>query len=189
MVFPNSRNAFLFFVISPFLLILFSKKSVQENRLFKFINKFCFPLFFGISLFFMFTIDGKNILGTFSRGINYFLNNRILIGFLYFKEYGISLFGNLMTEDRNLLVLGKKNLVMDNWYYYLIIRNGIVVTIGYVYIFVKSAINNVKNKNWKVCYFVLIFLAYNFIESIGRGDMLPICFPFLLVMDTLEQRN
>lgn len=189
LVFPMSRNAFFFFMAAPFLMILYQNKKICQNGLFKFINKFSFVIIFGLSLFLMFTFYFDNIFGVVSNFVSKILNNRIEIGIRYFNEYGTSLFGNLITEARNFAVLGKTDFILDNWYYYLIIANGIVISLVYIFAFTKTAIINVKNENWKILYFILIFVLYNCIECMGRGDMICFAFPVLFLNQALGDNN
>ena len=82
------------------------------------------------------------------HSINSLLSNRILIGKMYLKEYGISILGNLFTPAKNVSAVGVTRVVFDNWYYYMIIRLGLLMSIFYCFIFCKSLLKLSENNNW-----------------------------------------
>lgn len=97
------------------------------------------------------------------------LSNRIAIGSRFFKEYGISLFGqpvmynsfNFSTQE----VVGSEYRVLDNVYLKYVINYGLSSTIflcSYFY-----GISSKLNKKYLILWnmYMLIFLVYGFVEQ------------------------
>lgn len=179
--FPNTRNVSILFLLLPFLLIIYSNERLRNNSLFKFVNTHFFMFLFVFSFLCLYLINCPNFLGELIKKFNELLSNRILIGNKYLQEYGISFFGNYVSFERNIIVLGKINFVLDNYYYYLVIRYGIVISVGFCYIVYKSCINFLEKKDFSKLFVIICFLLYSFVESTFRGDMMQLSFPLLLL--------
>lgn len=178
-VFPNSRNAALFYIIAILLYFVFQNKKITNNELFKInINLFFLICFFASWLLLVF-LGQNNIVGELVSKINNLLHNRILIGKSYLAEYGISIFGNLFTSEKNMAAIGVERIVFDNWYYYMIVRFGLLISIFYCFTFSKSLLKLSEQQNWQKVFVIVIFLLYNCIECIGMTPIISIPYFFI----------
>lgn len=178
-IFPNSRNASLFYLISLILYALFKNKKFTSSKKICSLLSFSFVICFFVSFYLLIFMDSNTAVGNFINKFNLFLNNRLLVGYRYLMVYGISLLGNLFTPENNLLAVGYSRVILDNWYYYLIIRVGVIMNLFYLYSFSKTLTKSLQKKDYSKVFAIVIFLLYNCIESIGINPQ--ISFPFFFL--------
>lgn len=178
-LFPASRNACSFFILSIPLLFLYQNKRIQKCNTFRYFNILIFTLCFVVSFILAVLYGTNGILGTIIKPINRFLSGRISLGYNYLVEYGTSLLGILMSSVRNLKAVGVERVVIDNWYYYMYIRIGLFFTIFYFVTFFRGLCHFTKQKNFAIMYTMVIFLLYNCIEAVGVNPQLAFPFFFL----------
>lgn len=177
-VFPNSRNASMFYFVAMVLYLVLKHKKIQENEVVKDVISLTFIICFLISWILLIFLD-SNVFGNIVQKINSVLSNRILLGKGFLKEYGVSLFGNLFTTERNKVIISDGRVVFDNWYYYMIIRYGLIISGFYFYIFSKSLVKLLNDKKYSKVFVIIIFLAYNCIEVVGVNSSISIPFYFI----------
>lgn len=178
-VFPSSRNAFIFFIISIPLLYLYNNKKVQKNKVFLSLNELSFVLSLLVSFILLIFYDTNGMFGIITGWIDKLLSGRIWLGKSYLIEYGISLLGNFMTASRNFNATGVATVVIDNWYYYMLIRLGLIFTLFNFIIFFKGACHFTKTKDYAKLYVLIIFILYNCIEIVGTIPQ--ISFPYFFL--------
>lgn len=178
-IFPNSRNAALFYIIAILLYCIFQNKKVINSKLFAINTNLFFLLCFFVSWLLLVFLGQDGIIGELVSKINSLLSNRILIGKMYLREYGISIFGNLFIPEKNIAAIGVTRVVFDNWYYYMIIRLGLLMSIFYCLIFCKSLLKLSENNNWSKVFVIVIFLLYNCIECVGMTPIISIPYFFI----------
>lgn len=178
-IIPNSRNAALFYIISIVLILVYNSK-IRDNKYFKTMTMLSFAICMLISFILLILYNGDNILGDLTNAINKLLSGRIWLGKSYLQEYGTSLLGNYMfSPDKNYAASYVFRVVIDNWYYYMIIRIGIVFTIFFAVMFSKACYNFTQNKDYAKTYVLTIFMLYNCIEIIATLPQLSFPYFFL----------
>lgn len=175
-LYSMSKNASVFFLISIVFFYIFHNVKIQNNQLFQYLNVLLFSICLFVSFLFLFNYGKKGIFGTIINSINSVTSGRIKLGHDYFFEYGVNVFGMLMTNTRNLSAANVESVVIDNWYYYMVIRLGLVFTFFYFILFLISSYKFIQNKNFDKLYVITIFLLYNCIESVGINPQLA--FPY-----------
>lgn len=178
-IFPNSRNAALFYIIAILLYFVFQNKKITNNELFKININLFFLICFFVSWLLLVFLGQNNIVGELVSKINSLLHNRILIGKSYLAEYGVSIFGNLFTSEKNMSAIGVERIVFDNWYYYMIVRFGLLISIFYCFTFSKSLLKLSEQQNWQKVFVIVIFLLYNCIECVGVIPIISIPYFFI----------
>lgn len=175
-LYSMSKNASVFFLISIVFFYIFHNVKIQNNQLFQYLNVLLFSICLFVSFLFLFNYGKEGIFGTIINSINSVTSGRIKLGHDYFFEYGVNVFGMLMTNTRNLSAANVESVVIDNWYYYMVIRLGLVFTFFYFILFLISSYKFIQNKNFDKLYVITIFLLYNCIESVGINPQLA--FPY-----------
>lgn len=178
-IFPVSRNACFFFIFSIILLFVYDNQKIRNKKWFCNLNVLLFVLCFTISFSLLILYNNPNILGKITGMVNNLLTGRIRLGQGYLAEYGTNLFGIFMPASRNMRAVGVERVAIDNWYYYMFIRLGLLFTFFYFFTFLINLWNFVKNKDFSKLCVILIFLLYNCIENIGINGQLAFPFFFL----------
>lgn len=178
-IFPNSRNASLFYFVAIMLYLILQIKKLTDKEWFKVTISLSFLVCFFVSWLLLVFFGQDSIIGELVSKINSLLSKRILIGKMYLKEYGISILGNLFTPAKNVSAIGVTRVVFDNWYYYMIIRLGLLMSIFYCFIFCKSLLKLSENNNWSKVFVIVIFLLYNCIECVGMTPIISIPYFFM----------
>ena len=137
-IFTGFISTTIFYFIAMILYFVFQNKKLTNKESIKIIVSLTFLLCFFLSWFSLITFGQDNIIGEFISKINEFLNNRVLFGKRYLLEYGASLFGKKFTLVDSIFASEFANAALNNWYYYMIIRLGLLMSIFYCFIFCKS---------------------------------------------------
>lgn len=167
----QSRTASIFFLISVPLLLLFKNKKFQESKITKHTLSYFYVIMFNISMFLLFVFKQKNILGVISQKINVLLSNRILLGDLELSKYGLMVFG----QSR----ISFNDFVVDNGYYHILIKYGLLATVFFLCLFVKTSKRLYKTKDYKGLYLIILFCIYNFIEALLVHPQIAIVYVIL----------
>lgn len=167
----QSRTASIFFLISVPLLLLFKNKKFQESKITKHTLSYFYVIMFNISMFLLFVFKQKNILGVISQKINVLLSNRILLGDLELSKYGLTVFG----QSR----ISFNDFVVDNGYYHILIKYGLLATVFFLCLFVKTSKRLYKTRDYKGLYLIILFCIYNFIEALLVHPQIAIVYVIL----------
>lgn len=166
-LFPNSRTACLFFIISMIFLFIYNNKKIYSSNIFEILNILFFSICFGFSFFCLFNYGQNNIINELLQKLDRNLLMRVYTGKHFLVEYGFSLFGNFMTMERNFAAIGLPKILLDNWYFYIMIRLGIIISAFFYIIFTKISIHFVQKKDYSKLFVIALFLLYSMIECIG----------------------
>ena len=178
-IFTGFISTTIFYFIAMILYFVFQNKKLTNKESIKIIVSLTFLLCFFLSWFSLITFGQDNIIGEFISKINEFLNNRVLFGKRYLLEYGASLFGKKFTLVDSILASEFANTALNNWYYYMIIRLGLLMSIFYCFIFCKSLLKLSENNNWSKVFVIVIFLLYSCIECVGVIPIISIPYFFI----------
>ena len=178
-IFTGFISTTIFYFITMILYFVFQNKKLTNKESIKIIVSLTFLLCIFISWFSLITFGQDNIIGEFISNINEFLNNRVLFGKRYLLEYGASLFGKKFTLVDSILASEFANTALNNWYYYMIIRLGLLMSIFYCFIFCKSLLKLSENNNWSKVFVIVIFLLYSCIECVGVIPIISIPYFFI----------
>lgn len=178
-IFTGLISTTIFYFITMILYFVFKNKKLTNKESIKIIVSLTFLLCIFISWFSLITFGQDNIIGEFISKINEFLNNRVLFGKRYLLEYGAGLFGKKFTLVDSILASEFANAALNNWYYYMVIRSGLLMSIFYCFIFCKSLLKLSENNNWSKIFAIVIFLLYNCIECIGVIPIISIPYFFI----------
>ena len=154
----QTRIATIFFLITVPLLFVFKNKKFQNSRLIKWILSYFYVILFIISMLLLVSYGLNNVLGVISLKISDILNGRIWLGNLELTKYGLTLFGQPG--------LASKFFVVDNGYYHILIKYGLLATLFFLSLFVKTSKRLCINKDYKCLYLITLFCVYNFIEAL-----------------------
>lgn len=143
----NSRTTTLLLLVMD---IVMATKLFKKDIISHFLSK---KLVRNLLLVFVITLIGLTVwLATFYNGsgrliqLNVLLNNRVQNGSYYMSLYGISLFGKNIPE----FVLWNDNftqLYLDNGYLLMLIKYGVIATVIYVMMILRSARKAIQIKN------------------------------------------
>ena len=178
-IFTGFISTTIFYFIAMILYFVFQNKKLTNKESIKIIVSLTFLLCFFLSWFSLITFGQDNIIGEFISKINEFLNNRVLFGKRYLLEYGAGLFGKKFTLVDSILASEFANTALNNWYYYMIIRLGLLMSIFYCFIFCKSLLKLSENNNWSKVFVIVIFLLYSCIECVGVIPIISIPYFFI----------
>lgn len=178
-IFTGFISTTIFYFIAMILYFVFQNKKLTNKESIKIIVSLTFLLCFFLSWFSLITFGQDNIIGEFISKINELLNNRVLLGKRYLLEYGAGLFGKKFTLVDSILASEFANTALNNWYYYMIIRLGLLMSIFYCFIFCKSLLKLSENNNWSKVFVIVIFLLYSCIECVGVIPIISIPYFFI----------
>ena len=178
-IFTGFISTTIFYFIAMILYFVFQNKKLTNKESIKIIVRLTFLLCFFLSWFSLITFGQDNIIGEFISKINELLNNRVLLGKRYLLEYGAGLFGKKFTLVDSILASEFANTALNNWYYYMIIRLGLLMSIFYCFIFCKSLLKLSENNNWSKVFVIVIFLLYSCIECVGVIPIISIPYFFI----------
>lgn len=178
-IFTGFISTTIFYFITMILYFAFQNKKLTSKESIKIIVSLTFLLCLFLSWFSLITFGQDNIIGEFISKINELLNNRVLLGKRYLLEYGAGLFGKKFTLVDSILASEFANTALNNWYYYIVIRSGLLMSIFYCFIFCKSLLKLGENNSWSKIFVIVIFLLYNCIECIGVIPIISIPYFFI----------
>ena len=178
-IFTGFISTTIFYFIAMILYFVFQNKKLTNKESIKIIVSLTFLLCFFLSWFSLITFGQDNIIGEFISKINELLNNRVLLGKRYLLEYGAGLFGKKFTLVDSILASEFANTALNNWYYYMIIRLGLLMSIFDCFIFCKSLLKVSENNNWSKVFVIVIFLLYSCIECVGVIPIISIPYFFI----------
>lgn len=141
---PNTRASSIILLLMP--IILFVSKLVVEKNI-----NICYYLFCSLPIIFLIL----SVLFTFC--FNYdFLPKTISIRFSqalnYYNLYGIHLFKS-------------SKMWLDNSYLFLLEHFGTVLTALYLFVFIKTIIKSIKNKNYYILSLSVALLIYSMVDN------------------------
>ncbi len=178
-IFTGFISTTIFYFITMILYFVFQNKKLTKKESVKIIVSLTFLLCIFISWFSLITFGQDNIIGECISKINELLNNRVLLGKRYLLEYGAGLFGKKFTLVDSILASEFANTALNNWYYYMVIRSGLLMSIFYCFIFCKSLLKLGENNSWSKIFVIVIFLLYNCIECVGVIPIISIPYFFI----------
>lgn len=178
-IFTGFISTTIFYFITMILYFVFQNKKLTSKESIKIIVSLTFLLCLFLSWFSLITFGQDNIIGEFISKINELLNNRVLLGKRYLLEYGAGLFGKKFTLVDSILASEFANTALNNWYYYIVIRSGLLMSIFYCFIFCKSLLKLGEKNSWSKIFVIVIFLLYNCIECIGVIPIISIPYFFI----------
>lgn len=186
-IYPNSiTSAFLIILMISILLFkkiytFLRKKEIIENRLIRRVCIIMLPLIVA-ALFIILAIFMKN--SGFIADFPKTLQSRVIMGKKAIDIYGISLFGNDITFTSSLnIFMNKSNeeyFVVDNFYYYLLIKFGLIAFAYYLVMYFKRIIKSIKEKDVYRLMTCMIFMIYSISEN-SMLSSLSICLSFIFI--------
>lgn len=178
-VYPNTRNVAILLVVSVPLLLIFQSKRIQNSKIFKLVNVSSFSLFCFGSFLLLFLFKQENIIGDIVQNINLLISNRIYLADIFLQGYGVSFLGNLVTSYRNVKLINAAYFYVDNLYYNIFIRYGLVIFFLIVLAFYRLSKYLCREKKYPEMYIILIFGIFNCIEA--TLFLPPLAFPIILL--------
>lgn len=170
-VWPNSvTSAEIIFLLAAALLLSmaythFMNRNLSQSVIVKLGAKITLPIIFGAVVLITVNSDYQQIVRDFS--ITFY--KRFYYGFVAIQEYGIHLFGNKITlvgsTQRYFSGNKQSTFVLDCLYILLLVRYGLVVTLYYLYEYIKGIANCIKDKNIYLLVVMVLIAVYSISEN------------------------
>ncbi len=154
----QTRIACLLFLVSVPLLLIFKNKKFQNNQIFELLTTTMYLIIFSFSFLLLLFYKQDNIFGLISMSFDNLLSGRINLGHIELLDKGITLLGNNIPNFAN--------FVVDNGYYHILIKYGIVFTLFFGFLIFKASCKSYERKDFKTVYVLVLFCIYNFIEAL-----------------------
>lgn len=181
-IFPNSRTSVIVLCLLVFVTILEKKKIITTKIL-----KIAFTVILIICTLSVFIIENPII-----NVIDNLLSNRIALGSIVYRKFGINLFGTDIRGGTGMTIVNKKIYssvtIIDSAYYSLFLNYGIISYIIMI-LLIFRLLNKKKFESMNAeKVLVLIWMIYAISETSCMSAIFA--FPlFLIINDTIGEKN
>lgn len=165
--FTNSRAGFLLIILFVIAFYLESKFKVLEKM--KWLTKcMCYsaPIGLILSMVLVVVYEKMPVLGNM---LNQLFTKRLSSMSYFFQQYGISIWGQITkrVSTSQALETGERALVLDNFYANLLIVYGLVFTIIYLFLHVRTSHYLVKKERYDLLIVLTVISIYGLVEGIA----------------------
>lgn len=112
--------------------------------------------------------------------LNSFATNRISSMYYYWNNYKITIFGQMLNKlsTQQAMLTGERALVLDNFYFNLILGYGMLFTVVFLYLYIKLCRNIYLSGNVYIFIVLCVFAIYGLVE----GTIINIDYNYFLIL-------
>ena len=169
--FMKTRVATILFLGLIPLLLIFQNRKITNTKLFKVGIPLTYVIIFIVSFLLVVCYNQENLLGTIAEKINKIISGRLDLANKALTDYGITVFGGSLSS--------LQAFVIDNGYFYLLLKSGILVSFFIFWYFTKTLYFFTEKKRFSELYVMFIFCIYCFIEALFIHPIISFPFAFL----------
>ena len=163
----DSRSSIFIFVLFYLAYILYKKINFEKIFNNKFIN------YLSSNLFLILTVVSGVLAFMYYRNnpiairANSFLSDRLRFTFMFIKNYSIKLFGNTVSfvTTHAAKIYNSHTLVLDNGFYYIIVRYGLIIFLFLCYYIKKNIKYLIEKKDYMLLLILLLLIIYSITEN------------------------